>query len=122
MSIDPELLKIGLLGESITINSIQGLPYARSHLLSQSRLTLKKQYLLNFLCFYSLKHEAFMLGTSKTKPDGGGFDLFITTAPIPDLNEKINVFGRVIKGEDVVQVNDQCLLSYIFLFLLTRMY
>ncbi|KAH6766445.1 Cyclophilin-like peptidyl-prolyl cis-trans isomerase family protein [Perilla frutescens var. hirtella] len=51
----------------------------------------------------SLKHEAFMLGTSKTKPDGGGFDLFITTAPIPDLNEKINVFGRVIKGEDVVQ-------------------
>ncbi|KAL8544873.1 hypothetical protein ACS0TY_005180 [Phlomoides rotata] len=51
----------------------------------------------------SLKHEAFMLGTSKTKPDGGGFDLFITTAPIPDLSEKINVFGRVIKGEDVVQ-------------------
>ncbi|KAK6120137.1 hypothetical protein DH2020_046043 [Rehmannia glutinosa] len=51
----------------------------------------------------SLKHEAFMLGTSKTKHDGGGFDIFITTAPIPDLNEKINVFGRVIKGEDVVQ-------------------
>ncbi|KAL3648119.1 hypothetical protein CASFOL_009087 [Castilleja foliolosa] len=51
----------------------------------------------------SLKHEAFMIGTSKTKNDGGGFDLFITTAPIPDLNEKINVFGRVIKGEDVVQ-------------------
>ncbi|XP_011079545.1 peptidyl-prolyl cis-trans isomerase CYP21-4 isoform X2 [Sesamum indicum] len=51
----------------------------------------------------SLKHEAFMLGTSKVKPDGGGFDLFITTAPIPDLTEKINVFGRVIKGEDIVQ-------------------
>ncbi|XP_051141852.1 peptidyl-prolyl cis-trans isomerase CYP21-3, mitochondrial-like [Andrographis paniculata] len=51
----------------------------------------------------SLKHEAFMLGTSKTKLDGGGFDIFITTAPIPDLNEKINVFGRVVKGEDVVQ-------------------
>ncbi|XP_042041316.1 peptidyl-prolyl cis-trans isomerase CYP21-3, mitochondrial-like [Salvia splendens] len=51
----------------------------------------------------SLKHEAFMLGTSKMRPDGGGFDLFITTAPIPDLNDKINVFGRVIKGEDVVQ-------------------
>ncbi|KAL3827761.1 hypothetical protein ACJIZ3_016563 [Penstemon smallii] len=51
----------------------------------------------------SLKHEAFMLGTSKGKHDGKGFDLFITTAPIPDLNEKINVFGRVIKGEDVVQ-------------------
>ncbi|CAA3006672.1 peptidyl-prolyl cis-trans isomerase CYP21-3, mitochondrial-like [Olea europaea subsp. europaea] len=51
----------------------------------------------------SLKHEAFMLGTSKTKRDGGRFDLLITTAPIPDLNEKVNVFGRVIKGEDVVQ-------------------
>lgn len=45
-----------------------------------------------------------MLGTSKTKHEGGGFDLFITTAPIPDLNDKINVFGRVIKGEDIVQV------------------
>ncbi|GAA0174147.1 chaperone [Lithospermum erythrorhizon] len=52
----------------------------------------------------SLKHEAFMLGTSKGKDENAGFDLFITTAPIPDLNEKINVFGRVIKGEDVVQV------------------
>ncbi|XP_055812152.1 peptidyl-prolyl cis-trans isomerase CYP21-4-like [Solanum dulcamara] len=51
----------------------------------------------------SLKHEAFMLGTSKTKHESGGFDLFITTAPIPDLNDKINVFGRVIKGEDIVQ-------------------
>ncbi|CAI9094838.1 OLC1v1030644C2 [Oldenlandia corymbosa var. corymbosa] len=51
----------------------------------------------------SLKHEAFMLGTSKTRSDGGGFDLIITTAPIPDLNQKIDLFGRVVKGEDVVQ-------------------
>ncbi|KAJ7977678.1 Peptidyl-prolyl cis-trans isomerase [Quillaja saponaria] len=51
----------------------------------------------------SLKHEAFMLGTSKGKHDKKGFELFITTAPIPDLNEKLIVFGRVIKGEDVVQ-------------------
>uniref|UniRef100_A0A5B6YIV4 Peptidyl-prolyl cis-trans isomerase n=1 Tax=Davidia involucrata TaxID=16924 RepID=A0A5B6YIV4_DAVIN len=51
----------------------------------------------------SLKHEAFMLGTSKAKHDKEGFELFITTAPIPDLNEKVIVFGRVIKGEDVVQ-------------------
>ncbi|XP_047334762.1 peptidyl-prolyl cis-trans isomerase CYP21-4-like [Impatiens glandulifera] len=51
----------------------------------------------------SLKHEAFMLGTSKVKPDKKGFELFITTAPIPDLNEKLIVFGQVIKGEDVVQ-------------------
>ncbi|WCJ23319.1 Cyclophilin-like peptidyl-prolyl cis-trans isomerase family protein [Euphorbia peplus] len=50
----------------------------------------------------SPKHEAFMLGTSKAK-DNEGFELFITTAPIPDLNDKLMVFGRVIKGEDVVQ-------------------
>ncbi|XP_058087229.1 peptidyl-prolyl cis-trans isomerase CYP21-4 [Magnolia sinica] len=51
----------------------------------------------------SPKHEAFMLGTSKARGDGKAFDIFITTAPIPDLNDKITVFGRVIKGEDVVQ-------------------
>ncbi|XP_071698081.1 peptidyl-prolyl cis-trans isomerase CYP21-4-like isoform X1 [Rutidosis leptorrhynchoides] len=50
-----------------------------------------------------LKHEAFMLGTSNMKHEKEGFDIFITTAPIPDLNAKLNVFGRVIKGEDVVQ-------------------
>ncbi|WCJ22337.1 Cyclophilin-like peptidyl-prolyl cis-trans isomerase family protein [Euphorbia peplus] len=51
----------------------------------------------------SLKHEAFMLGTSKAKNHEKEFELFITTAPIPDLTEKLIVFGRVIKGEDVVQ-------------------
>ncbi|CAN0927650.1 Peptidyl-prolyl cis-trans isomerase CYP21-4 [Linum grandiflorum] len=51
----------------------------------------------------SMKHEAFMVGTSKGKHDDKGFDLFITTAPIPDLSEKLVVFGRVVKGEDVVQ-------------------
>lgn len=51
----------------------------------------------------SPKHEAFMLGTSKTKANAKGFEIFITTAPIPDLNDKLNVFGRVIQGEDVVQ-------------------
>lgn len=45
-----------------------------------------------------------MLGTTKVKEDSKGFQLFITTAPIPDLNDKLFVFGRVIKGEDVVQV------------------
>ncbi|CAL0299725.1 unnamed protein product [Lupinus luteus] len=51
----------------------------------------------------SMKHEAFMLGTSKGKHLNKGFDLFITTAPIPELNEKLIVFGQVIKGEDIVQ-------------------
>lgn len=53
-----------------------------------------------------MKHEAFMLGTSKGKYINKGFDLFITTAPIPDLNEKLIIFGRVVKGEDVVQVTE----------------
>ncbi|KAL2347915.1 hypothetical protein Fmac_001915 [Flemingia macrophylla] len=53
--------------------------------------------------YASMRHEAFMLGTSKGKYFNKGFDLFITTAPIPDLNEKLIVFGRVIKGEDIVQ-------------------
>jgi hypothetical protein len=62
-----------------------------------------------------MKHEAFMLGTSKGKHTNKGFDLFITTAPIPDLNEKLIVFGQVIKGEDVVQVIDFALFSLLFL-------
>lgn len=57
-----------------------------------------------------------MLGTSKAKHDNKGFELFITTAPIPDLNEKLIVFGRVIKGEDVVQVR------VIFIHSLVMMY
>lgn len=44
-----------------------------------------------------------MVGTAKNH-NNKGFDLFITTAPIPDLTDKLVVFGRVIKGEDVVQV------------------
>lgn len=48
------------------------------------------------------KHEAFMIGT-KAKQESNDFQLFITTAPIPNLSDKIIVFGRVIKGEDVVQ-------------------
>ncbi|EOA31403.1 hypothetical protein CARUB_v10014582mg [Capsella rubella] len=52
----------------------------------------------------SPKHEAFMLGTPKTKGNNKDFDLLITTAPIPDLNDQLIVFGRVLKGEDVVQV------------------
>ncbi|KAJ6845294.1 peptidyl-prolyl cis-trans isomerase CYP21-4-like isoform X1 [Iris pallida] len=51
----------------------------------------------------SPKHEAFMLGTKTTKEDSEGFELLITTAPIPDQNGKLILFGRVIKGEDVVQ-------------------
>lgn len=45
-----------------------------------------------------------MLGTSKVKQGSKEFQLFITTAPIPDLSDNLIVFGRVVKGEDIVQV------------------
>ncbi|MBA0827837.1 hypothetical protein Goarm_012582 [Gossypium armourianum] len=51
----------------------------------------------------SPKHEAFMLGATKIKEDSKAFQLFITTAPIPDSNDKLYMFGRVIKGVDGVQ-------------------
>ena len=62
-----------------------------------------------------------MIGTSKTR-DNTGFELFITTAPIPDLNDKILVFGRAVKGEDVVQVQILCFMSSLPLFLLAVSY
>eukprot|EP00252_Welwitschia_mirabilis_P013102 TRINITY_DN2896_c0_g1_i6.p1 TRINITY_DN2896_c0_g1~~TRINITY_DN2896_c0_g1_i6.p1 ORF type:complete len:185 (-),score=33.90 TRINITY_DN2896_c0_g1_i6:454-1008(-) len=52
---------------------------------------------------FSPKHEAFMVGTTKSENKKENFELYITTAPIPDLNAKIDVFGHVIKGTDVVQ-------------------
>lgn len=51
----------------------------------------------------SLKHEPFMLATSKSHPDSYGFELYITTTAIPHLDDKLLVFGRVVRGEDVVQ-------------------
>ncbi|KAA0046702.1 peptidyl-prolyl cis-trans isomerase CYP21-4 [Cucumis melo var. makuwa] len=51
----------------------------------------------------SLKHDAFLVGTPRGKPKNKGFEIFITTAPIPDLSEKLIIFGQVIKGEHVVQ-------------------
>lgn len=51
----------------------------------------------------SLKHEPFMLATSKTYPDTSGFELYITTTAIPHLDDKLLVFGQVVRGEAVVQ-------------------
>uniref|UniRef100_A0A1D1XR41 Peptidyl-prolyl cis-trans isomerase n=1 Tax=Anthurium amnicola TaxID=1678845 RepID=A0A1D1XR41_9ARAE len=51
----------------------------------------------------STKHDAFLLATSKVDHDGKDFQLFITTVPIPNLSDRFIVFGRVIKGDDVVQ-------------------
>ena len=51
-----------------------------------------------------MKHDAFLVGTPRGKSKNKGFEIFITTAPIPDLSEKLIIFGRVIQGEHVVQV------------------
>lgn len=51
----------------------------------------------------SMKHEPFMLATSKPHRDSDGFELFITTTAIPHLDDKLLVFGRVVRGEEVVQ-------------------
>ncbi|KAG1369651.1 putative Peptidyl-prolyl cis-trans isomerase CYP21-4 [Cocos nucifera] len=54
----------------------------------------------------SPKHEAFMIGTTRANPDDKGFELFITTAPIPDLNDKLAVFGRVVKAYNDLLLTD----------------
>lgn len=55
----------------------------------------------------SIKHEPFMLATSKVFPDSSGFELYITTTAIPHLDDKLLVFGRVVRGEDVVQAIEE---------------
>jgi peptidylprolyl isomerase domain and WD repeat-containing protein 1 len=51
----------------------------------------------------SLKQEEFMVATPKAKNEQGGFEFFIVSAQITDLNEKLTVFGRVAKGQAVVE-------------------
>ncbi|PWA61562.1 hypothetical protein CTI12_AA370290 [Artemisia annua] len=45
--------------------------------------------------------EAFMLGTSNTKHEKGGFDIFNTTTPIPDLNAKFKLWMvlEIVSGQ-----------------------
>ncbi|KAE8681949.1 ADP-ribosylation factor [Hibiscus syriacus] len=60
----------------------------------------------------SLKHGAFMLETSKTKQDNGAFEIFITTAPIPDLNEKFTVSGRSLRERILFRYSKLQFLSF----------
>jgi len=50
-----------------------------------------------------LKHEAFVLSMANSGPNTNRSQFFITTVPSPHLDKRYTVFGRVVRGREVVQ-------------------
>ncbi len=54
-----------------------------------------------------LRHESKVISMANAGPNTNGSQFFITHSPQPHLNGKHTVFGKVVRGEDVVDLIKQ---------------